>query len=685
MKVSDIYAYLKDENYADLIEKLNKALEEDDTNPMYYFYRFLAYNHDYAHMNKDDVIGEIDLNKAIDLEEDYSFIKEYAFIKELEGNTKEIFIAVAREDTKGVNSLLKSSIEIREDLYPSFEEFLDNLEDKSLNLAVKVLNHNENVRKKLSSEMIDYLYCPDENSDYNLMIAGEDLIGVKGTPVVITIPEEVKVIKAKAFKGITSLRKVTMPKQLKEIEEEAFYECKNLHTIKLNKGLETIGDRAFSYTRITRIAIPKTITELGIEAFSYCTRLKQLRLPRTLYDIGLGAFKGCKSLRALSISLFNKTLGYVFGKEKYEGSYEANQGELKDSNEIYYIPEALENLTLVSYSTPDKVCQNCKSLRSVYFYQKVIPHFAFTGCNNLRNLVIQKNLSIIGKYAFMDCFNIEKFDIESCNRIFEGAFMNCKSLKSFGNLLCLQSLPSYVFKGCCNLTTVYFDSISEIGEQAFANCKSLKVLEFSYPLTNVEVGAFRECSNLEKIVLPSSVSYIGSGIFDGCGNLKSISMPMINRCFGEFFSKKYYENSVCAENGLSKYYFPKHLEEINIKGGFIPNHAFSGIESLNIVTLAGIEKIPWEAFFGCSNISCFIMDNHVTEINLHAFCGCKSLTKIFIPKSVKVIESGVFSFTPTKIYLERKKPLFGRPLRFKKGWCDKGTKIYWNQKRERVK
>ena len=96
MKISDIYAYLKDENYAVLIEKLNKALEEDDTNPMYYFYRFLAYNHDYAHMNKDDVIGEIDLNKAIDLEEDYSFIKEYAFIKELEGNTKEIFIAVAR-------------------------------------------------------------------------------------------------------------------------------------------------------------------------------------------------------------------------------------------------------------------------------------------------------------------------------------------------------------------------------------------------------------------------------------------------------------------------------------------------------------------------------------------------------------------------------------------------------------
>ena len=35
--------------------------------------------------------------------------------------------------------------------------------------------------------------------------------------------------------------------------------------------------------------------------------------------------------------------------------------------------------------------------------------------------------------------------------------------------------------------------------------------------------------------------------------------------------------------------------------------------------------------------------------------------------------------------ITEKKPLFGRPLRFKKGWCDKGTKIYWNQKRERVK
>ena len=74
-----------------------------------------------------------------------------------------------------------------------------------------------------------------------------------------------------AFKACKSLEKVYFPDGLLEIGAQAFQGCSNLTYVRLPYGLQSIGARAFYATslRYKTVEIPKTVTYLGSEAFSY--------------------------------------------------------------------------------------------------------------------------------------------------------------------------------------------------------------------------------------------------------------------------------------------------------------------------------------------------------------------------------------------------------------------------------
>lgn len=103
-----IFKLLKNEEYDRLIEVLNRALLDDNSESKYYFYRFLAYNHDYFGMDNNDIKDAIDLNKAIDLEHDYSYEAEYLFFKELNGDWLKAFLYANRKDIDSVNKVINN-------------------------------------------------------------------------------------------------------------------------------------------------------------------------------------------------------------------------------------------------------------------------------------------------------------------------------------------------------------------------------------------------------------------------------------------------------------------------------------------------------------------------------------------------------------------------------------------------
>jgi hypothetical protein len=68
-----------------------------------------------------------------------------------------------------------------------------------------------------------------------------------------------------------------------------------------NLPVTSIGESAFSLKNITRVTIPNSVTNIGREAFSYCTSLTNIIIPNSVTSIGGDAFYHCYSLTSVSI------------------------------------------------------------------------------------------------------------------------------------------------------------------------------------------------------------------------------------------------------------------------------------------------------------------------------------------------------------------------------------------------
>lgn len=91
-------------------------------------------------------------------------------------------------------------------------------------------------------------------------------------------------------------------KKVLGILDEAFKDCEGITKVYLLNGLIKIGDSAFEgCTSLSEIAIPETVTHLGVSAFKDCSSLELLTLKEGLIYIGSGAFDGCEMLTELVI------------------------------------------------------------------------------------------------------------------------------------------------------------------------------------------------------------------------------------------------------------------------------------------------------------------------------------------------------------------------------------------------
>ena len=108
---------------------------------------------------------------------------------------------------------------------------------------------------------------------------------------------------------------------------------------------------------IKEIIVPDYVTEISLGAFSGCYNVETIQLP----------FVGDKMHEA--DDLYQYTLGYIFGKEKYNYASETEQYYYADSTttmskETYYIPYSLENVIVTkSNIIPCGSFYNCYSLK----------------------------------------------------------------------------------------------------------------------------------------------------------------------------------------------------------------------------------------------------------------------------------------------------------------------------------
>ena len=93
---------------------------------------------------------------------------------------------------------------------------------------------------------------------------------------------------------MTRVWKITIPKSVTEIGRGAFYYCSSLSEVVFEEGstLRTIEREAFYCCRyLTKVNLPEGLKSIEYSAFSYCERLKNIRLPDGLEKIGVECFR----------------------------------------------------------------------------------------------------------------------------------------------------------------------------------------------------------------------------------------------------------------------------------------------------------------------------------------------------------------------------------------------------------
>ena len=414
--------------------------------------------------------------------------------------------------------------------------------------------------------------------------------------VVITSGEN---IPAFAFSNCSNLTSVVIPDSIISIGENAFYGCTSLvyntyGTIKYLgntnnpylAAISTVNTNFASYelyeqtkiladglfkncTRLKSIAIPDSVTNIGLYAFYNCSSLTSIEIPDTVTSISSGTFYNCSSLESMLLPFVGASatstgsealFGYIFGTSSYTGGTETRQYYSSYSYTTYYIPASLKEVTITG---------------------GYINYGAFYRCNNIESVILEEGVTGIGDYAFYYCNNLTSI-----------------------------TLP---------------DSVSTIGEFAFSYCSSLTTIEIPSSVTSIGYYAFHSCKSLESITLP----FVGDSVKSPTDTYQYPFGYIFgtDRYIGGVSTTQYYYGSSTSSTTDSTYYIPASLKEVTITGGYINYGAFYKCNNIESVILEeGVMSISSYAFYYCSSLTSVTIPNSVTNIgNNSAFSGCSSL------------------------------------------------------------
>ena len=292
---------------------------------------------------------------------------------------------------------------------------------------------------------------------------------------------------------------ITFDGEVTEIGTQAFYYCSSLTSVTIPDSVTKISSYAFfDCSGLTSVTIPDSVTEIGDLAFYYCRSLTSVTIPNSVTMIGENPFENCENLA------------------EFKGKFAADNGRCLIVDGIL---NSFAPAGLTEYAIPDSVTE--------------IGDYAFFRCSGLTSITIPDSVTKIGNYAFSNCSGLTSITIpDSVTDIGANPFYDCKNLAEFKGkfasedgrcLIVDRVLKSFARAGLTEYTIP--DSVTEIGKYAFEYCFDLTSVTIPDSVTKIRKCAFYYCYGLTSITIPNSVTEIGYQAFDFCKGLTSITIP----------------------------------------------------------------------------------------------------------------------------------------------------------------
>ena len=173
----------------------------------------------------------------------------------------------------------------------------------------------------------------------------------------------------------------------------------------------------------------------------------------------------------------------------------------------------------------------------------------------------------------------------------------------------------------------------------------------SNSVKSIGKNAFSGCSELRSVAIPNSAKSIGSFAFSDCGKLTVVLIPKSvatigNNAFGndntDFYCESLGVPSGWSNDKANNKIWNGGKGTIHWEISFIADSIAYFVTSANTVSArhylggGGLLKIPSSVMNGG-------VEYAVTDIGKFAFYGCKSITKVAIPKSVVSVGEKAFA------------------------------------------
>ena len=409
-------------------------------------------------------------------------------------------------------------------------------------------------------------------------------------------------------------------------------------------------------------AIPNTVTDIRMYAFSKCTALTNVTMGSSVKDIGTSAFRDCTSLASITL------------------------GSSVTSIDSY----AFENCSaLTSVTIPNSVTsfgnyvfRDCHGLISATVGNSVgsIGYGVFYGCDRLASVTIGRSVTSIGETAFSRCehlfevINLSNLDIrkgssdhgevalyatnvftsagDATVEVIDGFVIGSSEGTNYylyyvGEDRTNVTFPDIGRDGDCAIwhelffgnesivTVTIPDSVTSIGEGSFNRCASLASVTIGSSVTNIEDWAFYECYHLFEVINLSDldiskrsydhgyVAYYATNVFTSAGDA---TVEVVGDYVMGASGGTWYLIESLTENQYV------NLERINDRSYAIAKYAFYKDTSIKIFTsgAGSVTSIGDYAFGYCTSMDTFVLGSSVAHIGSGAFVGCTSLSRPYV-------------------------------------------------------